>query len=339
APNSYKTVSGYIHSVSPVKKAANSQTKYFNCSIQTNDTVVRAVCFNPDKKPHLEKIQKGKTAVTLFNVRSSVKDEVESVVIQNNTKMQPVVLPFSYKDISMMSSLPSLASLQDVSLEQLVEVKAKLTRLTAVKTQNNRFGQPLQKQEAILVDHTTSIKVILWQEHCNTLTEEKTYRLRNLRIKESYGTRYLNTPKSEHFEFEEIPAFTQTLAAMSAKIIGVQTATKSLSCVACKKKVTIKTSGQIANCQSCKLMQKVNACSPQWILKILFQNTNNISEKVAIMLFHQEVTKLATLSSDINLNLISEEELILTLLEMDSEFLITYNTSSNKLIDVSQINI
>ena len=69
-----------------MKKAANSQTKYFNCSIQTNDTVVRAVCFNPD------------------------------------------------------------------SLEQLVEVKAKLTRLTAVKTQNmyNRFGQPLLKQEAIL---------------------------------------------------------------------------------------------------------------------------------------------------------------------------------------------
>ena len=72
-----------------------------------------------------------------------------------------------------MSSLPSLASLQDVSLEQLVEVKAKLTRLTAVKTQNNRFDQPLQKQEAILVDHTTSIKVILSQEHCNTLTESK----------------------------------------------------------------------------------------------------------------------------------------------------------------------
>ena len=57
------------------------------------------------------------------------------------------------------------------------------------------------------------------------------------------------------------------------------------------------------------------------------------------MLFHQEVTKLTTLSSDINLNIISEEELILTLLEMDSEFLITYNTSSNKVIDVSQVNI
>ena len=86
-------------------------------------------------------------------------------------------------------------------------------------------------------------------------------------------------------------------------------------------------------------MQKVNACSSQWILKILFQNTHDISEKVAIMLFHPEVTKLATLSSGINLNIISEEELILILLEMDSEFLITYNTSSNKLMDVSQVNI
>ena len=34
--------------------------KYFNCSIQTNDTVVRAVCFNPDKKPHVENSKKGK---------------------------------------------------------------------------------------------------------------------------------------------------------------------------------------------------------------------------------------------------------------------------------------
>ena len=57
------------------------------------------------------------------------------------------------------------------------------------------------------------------------------------------------------------------------------------------------------------------------------------------MLFHQEVTKLATLSSGINLNIISEEELILTLQEIVSEFLITYNTSSNKPIDVSQVNI
>ena len=62
-----------------------------------------------------------------------------------------------------MSSLPSLAPLQDVSLEQRVEVKAKLTRLTAVKTQNNRFGQPPQKQEAILVDHTTSCYHVIGQ--------------------------------------------------------------------------------------------------------------------------------------------------------------------------------
>ena len=83
-----------------------------------------------------------------FHLASNlIKDEVESVVIQNNTKMQPVVLPFSYKDISIMSSLPILASLQDVSLEQLVEVKAKPTRLTAVKTQTTILANLIRSKK------------------------------------------------------------------------------------------------------------------------------------------------------------------------------------------------
>ena len=70
-------------------------------------------------------------------------------------------------------------------------------------------------------------------------------------------------------------------------------------------------------------MQKVSSCNTQWFLKVLFQNTENINEKLAIVLFHQEVTKLSALSSDINLNIISEEELIFGLLDIDSDMHLT----------------
>ena len=40
-----------------------------------------------------------------------------------------------------------------------------------------------------------------------------------------------------------------------------------------------------------------------------------------------------------NLNMISEEDLVLYLLEIKSGLAITYNTSSNQLKDVSVINI
>ena len=294
---------GYIQTISPVKKATFSPTKYFNCNIQRSDRVVRAVCFNPAKRPLLEKYQKGRTAVRLHNITSFIKDDSESIIIQNNTTVQPVVVPFAHQDAATSSSLPSLSSLQEVSKEQLLDVKAKVSSITAVKTINSRYGYALQRQEVILVDHTTSIKLILWQEHCKKLEDQKTYALQNLRLKESNGSRYLNTPKSEQFLFKEIPSFTQDLAQVtteiesltqrkvSGKIIGVQHASKSLSCTSCKKKVTVKS--------------------------------------------NHEVDKLASFLPDVNPNIISEEDFIFHLLDNESSFCITYDTASNKLIEVS----
>lgn len=161
------------------------------------------------------------------------------------------MVPFAYKAASTTSSLPSLASLQDVSSGQVVQGQAKVTNISGVKTLTTRYGHALQKQEVILVDHTTSMKLILWQEHCDKLENEKAYTLKNLRLEDSNNMRYLNTPRSEQFAFEEIPAFTQPLATVttdmeslsqnkiSARIIGVQSASKSLSC-ASYKKVTLK---------------------------------------------------------------------------------------------------
>ena len=193
---------GYIQTISPVKKATFSPTKYFNCNIQRSDRVVRAVCFNPAKRPLLEKYQKGRTAVRLHNITSSIKDDVESIIIQNNTTVQPVVVPFVYQDAATSSSLPSLSSLQEVSKEQLVDIKAKVSSITAVKTINSRYGYALQRQEVILVDHTTSIKLILWQTRRSKdlrLTESQTQRVQWIAISQH--------PKVRGVSFQRDPSF------------------------------------------------------------------------------------------------------------------------------------
>ena len=66
-----------------------------------------------------------------------------------------------------------------------------------------------------------------------------------------------------------------------------------------------------------------------------FQNTHNIHDKLALTVFHPEVHKLAALVPSIDLDITSEEELILDLLDIESNFCITYDTSSNKLMKVS----
>ena len=87
----------------------------------------------------------------------------------------------------------------------------------------------------------------------------------------------------------EIESLTQR--KVSGKIIGVQHASKSLSCTSCKKKVTVKS--------------------------------------------NHEVDKLASFLPAVNPHLISEEDFIFYLLDNESSFCITYETASNKLIEVS----
>ena len=108
-----------------------------------------------------------------------------------------------------------------MSTEQLVQIKAKVSNISGIKQLESRYGQTLQKQEVILVDHTTLIKLILWQEHCDKLETEKTYSLQNIRLKESNGTRYLNATKSEQFAFQELPPFTQQLATVATDMASL----------------------------------------------------------------------------------------------------------------------
>ena len=81
----------------------------------------------------------------LSNLRISNKDGKESVITQNKTTIQPTPVSFAFEDQSTTSSMTTLASLQDVSSEQLVEVKAKVTKISAVKHQTTRHNQTLQK--------------------------------------------------------------------------------------------------------------------------------------------------------------------------------------------------
>ena len=58
-----REILGYIQALSPVKKVTFSPTKYFDCSVQGSDKVVRAA-----KRPLLEKYHKGKTRVRLHKM-------------------------------------------------------------------------------------------------------------------------------------------------------------------------------------------------------------------------------------------------------------------------------
>lgn len=66
----------FVHNVTPVTKAHSSPRKYFNCTLQTSDDVVRAVCFSVEKRSELETISKFKSPVKLNNITISDNSDI-----------------------------------------------------------------------------------------------------------------------------------------------------------------------------------------------------------------------------------------------------------------------
>ena len=81
----------------------------------------------------------------------------------------------------------SISSLNDLAGEQLVTIKAEVAQISGVKRIETQDQGRLNRQEVILRDVTGSIKAILWQSRVDTLKENTTYILKNLKNKNIQG--------------------------------------------------------------------------------------------------------------------------------------------------------
>ncbi len=118
-------------------------------------------------------------------------------------------------------------------------------------------------------DSTTSTKLILWEDYVNSLEVNKTYLLKNLRVKITKNERYLNTAKTEKFTFMEATPFADPLVEIdedlsvittttwNVRILGIQQISKQHSCSSCGKTVNESPNGILGECTStlCKMNQ------------------------------------------------------------------------------------
>ena len=332
----------YVHNVSPLKQS--KKTSYFTAQLQTSAKhVVRAVSFSPKKRSDFCRHQDAKSPVRISKFKLSSKKGTDDVIINNNTSITPSqVITFQHKEIST-STVSSISSLQNVSPEQLVNVHAHVLQLSAVKVLQTVHGS-LKKQEGVLVDETSLIKVILWESHVDELEKGQTYILRNLRLKESRGEKYMNTPKTGEFTYEnatELERLADTddieleaVYTISATIIGISSVTKSLSCIACKGKVEVQDE-KFAVCNTCKMKQKTSACRSNWFASIMIQSEEDSSKNIRLAVFNSQFLKLTSLTSlPISLGIASIEEVSDHIILLDTVS-ITYDAVKNHLSNVN----
>ena len=329
-------------------QAKNISIATFNLKT-SKDSVVWAVCFSPEKHAELRHLEHAKSPVKLQNFGGAINGSDVFVFKQTKIAQVPTEsLGYAYAENMTSSAEIKIANLRlrRVAPEQLVSLTVEVAHVAPVKTINTQYGSTLKKQELVVRDTSGSIKLILWQEYVESLQESKTYRLQNVRVKISKDETYINTAKSEQFVVEEVEAFDGDLPPVDAdmvgmatskvhgKIVGVLNISKTLACISCFKKVTSKNE-KIGNCESCKVMQFLKACPRQWFLRVLVQTTDADKKKIRLNMFTgcvQRLSELLGLQADIN-NL-SEDELMLQILESQKLLFVHYDVSQNKIINI-----
>ena len=162
------TLTCYLHNISEIKNASETKKKYFNCVVQCNNKPVRAVCFSPEKRSELQAIAKSKSPIKLKNYKqtSSTSDNLTITKFTKITTLEKSEVSFDYsEEISSASTgkSVSISTIPKLASEQLIQIKAKVVKISGVKVQPTRFG-PVNKQDVIVADPTASIKIVLWGE-------------------------------------------------------------------------------------------------------------------------------------------------------------------------------
>ena len=109
-------------------------------------------------------------------------------------------------------------------------LKAKVVSLSGIN-QSTRYGQ-LKKQDIIVADPTTYIKLVLWENYVDTLQLNKIYAKNNVRVKFAKSADNLKTQKNEEIKAAEVRPYTiplvdykdevSTLSTVNRKNLDVQ---------------------------------------------------------------------------------------------------------------------
>lgn len=333
-----KDIVGYLHNVSPIKKS--EKVSYFDMSIQTNNDVIRGVCFSPVKHTQFKDISEKKSPVKVRQFKLDNKSDNNTVLMYHNVSLDSVDdINFQPKDIP---TTYNIASISAFNTNQMITIKAKLLQKSGKKKVKTANGEK-SIVNAYLVDPHGTIKVTLWETFCD-LEEGKTYQFENILVRREYNSKdlVLTTPRSgckaqeiEPFKDNvvqpsELPkTFTSTTAI--AKVLGLQSFTVYQACCQCKKKITLDKSA-IVTCSTCGLKQKVTSTIEQCYAE-LYINVND--SPITVTLFHDIIKEMLKSQGKQDLT-INENNLTTFFLDLETLNSITYNNKT-KIVEAVSI--
>ena len=254
-------LTGFVHNVSPIKQN-DRDVKWFDCQLQTERGVVRAVCFQPSPSTQnlYNQVAQDKSPVKISNFEKGKKREGRPVdvviskrtrvvvVISKRTRVEEVRSGVKFERLNLLATTKAtnIGSLKD---DQLVSVTALLSNFKPVREVTRRgTNEKVSLLECQASDPTGSVKFTVWERFLKSVSPGTRYVLDSVRLSKDNGNPSLSTTQRSACAIKPCDPFPgleppedlpSTVHTKRMEVLGVVSTSSFNSCHNCNKKIVI----------------------------------------------------------------------------------------------------
>ena len=228
------------------------------------------------------------------------------IVASSRSKIELSPKKFKFDKIDVQSGEPKIYALDEVEglsaeQNQRITVVGKIVSVGESAPIKTAQHKELVKQECLIADANSVLRLVLWEENVGTLKVGCSYMLKHLNVKVFDHVKYLSySDKVVVEEVEDIGVTVQVdegeqLSTHERQIEGEVVAGVSseeyISCMMCSGKVTISTtSALIGKCSKFAAVLKLNKCQKLKTAKIVVEGADE--KRVTLTAFNQIIDSI-----------------------------------------------
>ena len=255
--------------VSPLKKARNSATQYFDLLFQTAESTVRAVCFSPEKRQRIEKYKMQSSSCALSNLQSSKSNN--DLVLTSSSCVKEKILTFPKKSELIFETIDTI--INELPVYARVNIKVKILTTSEVSE-----WKGLNLRECIVSDGANTIGLTVFSSLVDNVAPGDSVSITHVSVSSFKNQKKLKTTDltvikaTEEIEVDERKVHHSPVKIISEEInvksVIDESLTTTFSCPSCLVNMDEKPTTQLAKCSNCNATALSSACIGKVVVKL-----------------------------------------------------------------------
>ena len=285
-----------IVDVSPVKRSRKNDTvRYFHSELTDGKKIIKVVSFDPSLQSVLKDACEKVSTISLSKCQvkpSRDNPEQLEILLSPCSKVDSSPRKFSVNrqlKFTPDSKTINLEDIGDISVNQIVSVRAKVTEVQEPKVITTKHGKQLTKQDVTIADQTESSRIVHWEEDVGSLEVEKSYYFKNVGVRQYANQKFLSmAPASSKNAIDDIGEVLEDAndergsPSIDGEIDSVFSLTDYRQCKVCNSNIEI-INDIIGRCTKCLALSKLSKCPVTSMAKVII--SDNLRNKHTLTIF------------------------------------------------------